>query len=238
MGDGAGPDGPGQERLRRVHRALSPVLGEDVERGLCVTCTEVLDVSGAAVALMSEGAQRALLCSSDATAGALEDLQDTVGQGPSIDAYWRGVLVAEPCLVERRVGWEAFVGPALGLGAEAVWAFPMRVGAVRLGVLSLYRKRAVDLSEGQYSDARAVADVVTDAIIGIQAAAPNRDLAGPLDVVGSDRAELHQATGMVAARLEVSVGDALVRLRARAYADGRPLLDVARDVVGRRLRLD
>jgi hypothetical protein len=42
---------------------------------------------------------------------------------------------------------------------------------------------------------------------------------------------------MVSRQLDVSVEDALVRLRAYAYAEGRPIGDVARDVVERRLRL-
>ena len=43
---------------------------------------------------------------------------------------------------------------------------------------------------------------------------------------------------MIAAQLEVSVGDALIRLRAHAFGNDRPLTDVARDVVARRLRFD
>jgi len=49
---------------------------------------------------------------------------------------------------------------------------------------------------------------------------------------------VHQATGMVAAQLEVSVGQALVRLCAYAFGNDRPLTDVAWDVVARKLRFD
>jgi hypothetical protein len=239
VSDGAREVGVRQERLQRVRSALRRVVHGDLADSLCPTCTGVLSVSGAAVVVTSEQTHRGLLCSSDDVARALEDLQDTVGQGPSIDAYRRGAAVAEPDLATpRRTRWEAFTAPALDLGASAVFAFPMRIGAARLGVVSLYQKHPGDLSEDQYADARTVADLVTDAIIALQAAAPPGDLATPLDVIPSDRAELHQATGMVAAHLEIGAGEALVRLRARAYADGRPLLDVARDVVARRLRLD
>jgi hypothetical protein len=43
---------------------------------------------------------------------------------------------------------------------------------------------------------------------------------------------------MVAAQLDVSVGQALIRLRAYAFGNDRPLTDVTRDVVARRLRFD
>ena len=47
---------------------------------------------------------------------------------------------------------------------------------------------------------------------------------------------VHQATGMVAAQMGVSVAEAYVRLRARAFAEGQPLGALARAVVGRRMR--
>jgi hypothetical protein len=43
---------------------------------------------------------------------------------------------------------------------------------------------------------------------------------------------------MVAAQLEVSVREAAVRLRAYAFGHDRPLTEVARDVVERKLRFD
>jgi hypothetical protein len=47
---------------------------------------------------------------------------------------------------------------------------------------------------------------------------------------------VHQASGMVAAQLDVSVGHALIRLKAYAFGNGRPLAEVAEDVVARKLR--
>ena len=52
------------------------------------------------------------------------------------------------------------------------------------------------------------------------------------------RAEVSQATGMLVAQLGVEPAEALVRLRAHAYATGRSATDVARDILDRRLRLD
>ncbi|MFD0630267.1 ANTAR domain-containing protein [Catenulispora yoronensis] len=52
------------------------------------------------------------------------------------------------------------------------------------------------------------------------------------------RAEVHQATGMISVQLGVSLAEALVRLRAHAWAADRLLADVAADVVARRLRFD
>ena len=50
--------------------------------------------------------------------------------------------------------------------------------------------------------------------------------------------QVHQASGMVSAQLDVNVGHALIRLRAYAFGHDRPLAEVAKDVVARRLRFD
>jgi hypothetical protein len=52
------------------------------------------------------------------------------------------------------------------------------------------------------------------------------------------RAEVSQATGMLVAQLEIEPAEALVRLRAHAYATGCSATDVARDILERRLRLE
>ena len=52
------------------------------------------------------------------------------------------------------------------------------------------------------------------------------------------RAEVHQAAGVVAAQLAVSVTEALARLRAYAYSSGQSLQVVAADVMAGRLRLE
>jgi AmiR/NasT family two-component response regulator len=51
------------------------------------------------------------------------------------------------------------------------------------------------------------------------------------------RAELYQAQGMLSLQLGVDLAEAMIRLRAHAYAHNRPLIDVARDIVERRLDL-
>ena len=55
------------------------------------------------------------------------------------------------------------------------------------------------------------------------------------DLAGS--AELHQAAGMLTAQLGIPIVEACTRLRAYAVAVHRPVLDVSRDIIGRRLTL-
>ena len=188
--------------------------------------------------MVNGAAQWAPLCASDAVAAQVNDLCLTLGEGPGLDAHRAGMPVSEPDLASpRRARWPSFGPPAVGAGVAAIFAFPLRAGAVRLGAVTLYQVHRGRLSDEQYADALVMAGVVASAVLGHQAGAPPGELAEELETLASSRAEVHQATGMISVQLEVSAAEALVRLRAHAYAEGRTLRDVAADVVGRRLRL-
>jgi AmiR/NasT family two-component response regulator len=108
-----------------------------------------------------------------------------------------------------------------------VFAFPLRVGAIRVGVLDLYRDRAGPLSTDELAEALSFADAATLLLLHEQASTAASSAVPVLD----DRAEVHQATGVVSVQAAVGLAEALVLLRARAYADERPLGDLARDVL-------
>ncbi len=121
---------------------------------------------------------------------------------------------------------------------RAVFGFPLQVGSVRLGALNLCRTWAGALSDDGHADALVMADIAAQAVLVLQADAAPGQLAAALGAGADFHYLVHQAAGMVAAQLEVSVGQALVRLRAHAFGNDRPLTDVARDVVARKLRFD
>ena len=223
------------ESRLRIAEVLSAIAEVEIEPKLCSTCAGFVGLSGAAIVVMTDGPHRAVLCSSNATAAALEDLQTTLGEGPGIDAYRRGVPVVEADLAQSgRSQWLAFAEPAMEAGAAAVFAFPLRVGALRLGALTFSHDRSGRLSDDQYADARTVADVVTHVVLALQAKAPPGTVARALAAAADDSVEIHQATGMLSVRLGVTLGEAMVRLRAMAYSEGRLLAEVARDVIARR----
>jgi hypothetical protein len=225
----------GRERWVRLSRALA--AGHPAAGGLCSACVEALAVAGAGVTVMAGAGAQVSMCASDATVKALAELEFTLGNGPALDAYDRGLPVLEPDLVKAPpLRWSAFTGPVVDAGMRAVFAFPLRLGAARLGALTLYQHHAGDLGADSYADALMAAEVITRIVLGTQAGISEEALLAELTDVQAFHAEVHQASGMVSAQLEVSVGDALARLRARAFALDRPLAEVAADVVGRRLR--
>jgi hypothetical protein len=169
----------------------------------------------------------------------LDDLQYTLGEGPGVDADRQGRPILEPELADRLVSrWMAFAPAALAAGARAVFAFPLQVGAVRVGAVTLYGGRPGRLSDDQHADALVMANVAALSVLTMQAGAPLGVLAQDLANGASLLLVVHQAAGMVAVQLDVSVREALIRLRAFAFQRDRRLADVAADIVSGRLRLD
>ncbi len=229
----------GQRRQRILERLVgSEAPGLETKR-LCEVCADVTDMTGAGLMLMSGDVPRGPVCTTDEVSDTIEQLQYSLGEGPCVDAAQRDRPVLEPNLAHpHQPRWLAFTGPALDAGVRAIFGFPLQVGAVRLGALNLYRDRPGPLPDEQHADALVMADVAAQALLVLQANAPPGRLAVELETGADFHYVVHQASGMVAAQLEVSVGQALIRLRAYAFGNDQPLAAVARDVVARRLRFD
>jgi hypothetical protein len=168
----------------------------------------------------------------DSAAARLEDLQFTLGEGPCVEASRIGRPVLQPDLVKTGPArWPGFAAGAIDAGVRAVFAFPLRMGGIRLGVLDLYRDRAGELSDDELAEALSFADAATTVLLHLQSLDP--DAGGPFGVlpVVEDRAEVHQATGMVSVQAGVPLGQALALLQARAFSTGAPISELARDVL-------
>lgn len=208
-------------------------------RRLCEVSAEATGVTGAGIMLMADDVSRGSVCVTDDVSTLVERLQFELGEGPCVDAYNQDRPVLEPDLAQPAIPrWLAFTGPAVEAGVRAIFGFPLEVGAVRLGALNLYRDRPGPLTDDQHADALVMADVAAQALLVMQANAPPGRLAEELEAGSDFQYVVHQASGMVAAQLDVSVGLALIRLRAHAFGNDRPLTRVAEDVVDRSLRFD
>ena len=159
-------------------------------------------------------------------------------RSPCVDAYEQNRVVAEPDLADPAADrWPAFTPAALQVGVRAVFGFPLRAGAVRLGALNLYRGRSGALSGDQQGDALVVAEVAARWVLEAQAGAPAGTVAVEVEAGADFHLVVHNAAGMVSVQEGISVTEALIRLRAFAYSHDRLVGDVAGDIVARRFRL-
>jgi len=222
--------------LRQLVGAGAPEL---TTKRLGEVCAEVTGMSGAGIMLMSGDVPQGSICTTDNVSALIEQLQYSLCEGPCVDAYLHDRPVLEPDLAHPRVPrWLAFAGPALAAGVRAVFGFPLQIGAIRLGALNLYNDRPGSLSDDQHADALVMANLAAQAVLLLQVNAPPGTLGTELQAGGNFQYVVHQASGMVAAQLGVSVGQALIRLKAYAFGNDRGLTQVAEDVVARKLRFD
>lgn len=218
-----------------------PAGGVDVVGRVCRACARLLPVDGAAVSVMIEPGQREVVYASDAVSSALAELQFSLGEGPCFEAYVIGGPVLVPDLAAGLPPmWPMFAAEAGGYPVAALFTFPVQIGAVRVATLDTYRGTPGSLSAEELSIALKVADIAALALSGLLSGS-ERWLDGDgrwMEGSGMRHREVHQATGMLIAQLDLPASAALARMRAYAFGHGRPLLEVAAEIVAGRLRLD
>lgn len=230
------------QRRERLWRAITERSDNSVDNGwsqaVCGVCVEaVRGVDAAILTLRGTARAQEVLGASDTWAAALAELQYTVGEGPGVEAFTHGGPVLVPDLSTEQERWPGFAEAALAAGAAAVFAFPLQVGAIKLGTLEFVRRRTGGLPNGALSDAALVADLATTGLLQQAGAAEQTGHPFAPRPVTSFQ-EVNVATGMLAAQLKIGLDDAFIRLRAHAFSQSRSVLEVARDVLERRIALD
>lgn len=199
----------------------------------------MLGVNGAGISMVTKAGNRGVVCATDDISARIEDLQLTLGEGPCVDAVRTGspVIVSdlsEPgdIAIER---WPAFMEGASSMGVRAVFAFPLRIGAISVGAMDLYRDLPGELADKDVTGALLASDAAAIALLHLDSGEGDT-FADDVDSRSTYQLQVHQATGMVQVQLGVPTEEAFLMLRARAFATGRSLADIATDVVARRLR--
>jgi GAF domain-containing protein len=228
-----------QRRMRLWSLVVEQSRGRPVTiEHVCAVVVAAAGVDGVAVTVAVAASPRETLCASDPVVSEVEELALMLGEGPSVEAMESGpVLVADLAAPDCGLRWPMYTPAAMQAGVRAVFALPLRVGAIRLGVMDLYRTEPGGLDREQLADALLLADTACAILLDAGRHYPSRvNGSGPAQT-GLQHPEVHQATGMLIVQLGVSAAVALIRLRAYAYAHDRRLRDVAADIVARRLRL-
>lgn len=242
-GDEADPlsrehDAPSTPQLREILSSLlarhDGAAAGGHYRGLCRAAAAALPVRGVSLSLIVSPDSSTLLASSDATSERLADLQFTLGEGPTHDAFHTGTPVLEPDLDSASLTrWPGFTPAALDLGIRTVFAFPLQVGAIRAGVLCLDNDRPGLLTAQELADVGVLVDACVVSVLNHLGDESTE--AGWADEVGEYMSVVHQATGMIMIQLATTAERALLRLRGHAFAQNLSVAVVAAEVIARRL---
>lgn len=191
---------------------------------LCLPFVAVLSATGAAISTLGDPFGIAMVCASDAAAARFDEAQIDLGEGPGWDAARaRLPVIVTDMRADEESRWPMLARSVARAYVRAVHAFPLRVGALGIGAVTVYSDEPGAMAPGQLTAATGLASV---AAVKVMRRALARDPQELTDVTFSRR-EVHQATGMVVSQLRVSAADALLLIRAHSFSSGLPVRDVA-----------
>jgi len=206
---------------------------------ICELCVDALAVTGAGIAMVTAAGHRGVVCATNDVSATIEDLQLTLGEGPCVDAAVAGSPVLLADSVDRRT-WRWNAGRRSWMARqrqESRLCSPFRCGSERsASAFSTFTGINLGkLSKEEMTAALVAADAAAMAVLhldvdGAEAFTDDHESRAAYQL------QVHQATGMVTAQAGVTIDQAFLMLRARAFADSRPLAELAAEVVARRVR--
>lgn len=205
--------------------------GLNAVRDFCLVALARIGVDAAAVTYRSSDTGIELLHATDDVADRLAQLELTLGEGPTFDAVAASLSTAvddlrSPIATHR---WPLFATEAVVAGVRAMFAYPIVLGGVTFGAVGLYSRQPIRLSSEQHR----VAEDLTE-LIGLGLV----DQSSGRKIGASFRMKVHQAAGMVMVQAGTSIHDALVMLRATAFAENTRVTELAADVIAGRRRFE
>jgi transcriptional regulator with GAF, ATPase, and Fis domain len=201
-------------------------------------CVELVDADAAGILVADANGNLRVMAASSEQARLLELFQLQNEEGPCLEAHATGQPVIHADLRDADERWPRFAPEARLDGFASVYALPLRLRAVVIGALNLFRREAGAMPDADAKLAQALADVASIAILQYQATRESQTLAGQLQHALDSRVSIEQAKGMIAERAQVDMDEAFVRLRAYARSSRRQLTSVATEIVGGTLSLE
>lgn len=202
---------------------------------LCAPFLEQLPLTGVAVSMFSGTAAASLVSASDELAARLDELQFDLGEGPRWEALRTRLPVLVPDVHSHPYSWPVFNKAILDTGVAAMFVFPLTLGALDLGAVELYHTKPGNLSYNDHTTAAVLSGRTAWHLLRriLSVNSPDTDPSEHNELMS--RREIHQATGMVLAQAGTTAAEALLLLRAHAFANELTLREAADAVLLGRL---
>lgn len=170
----------------------------------------------------------------------LDEEQFVLGDGPTFSSRFS----ASPIHVENFQAkssidsYPAFSRVALKHDVVSAHVFPLSIGSARIGALTLYWKRPMTLSAEHYADCLILATLATAELVRSQAGIDENSANEMFESQQLRKSVLQIAAGMTAEKLNCNVIEALVRIRALAFAQDLPVTQIAKSIVNREISIE
>jgi transcriptional regulator with GAF, ATPase, and Fis domain len=229
-----------EQRIAEVFVELADTLVEEFDvvdflQMLTERCVELVDTDAAGLMLTDQRGNLQLVAYTHESARLLELFELQRAEGPCMDCFGSGQVIANVDLAESRSRWPTFTEAALQVGFTYSHALPLRLRRQVLGALNLFTVERTALSDEHLAVAQGMADIATIGLLHERALRDQLLLAEQLQTALHSRIVIEQAKGVLSARAGISVGDAFGRMRTHARQTGEPLTSVAEAVIAGRL---
>ena len=189
-------------------------------------CVELFSVTGSGIMLFDEQNAQRYVASTDGPGRVLEKLETELGEGPCTDAFVYGGLMASSDLAAD-ARWPTLAGAIASLPVHAVLGVPVRLGAITVGTIDIYRDHAHNWSGSEEAALLRYSDVVSSTLMAALAAHNAGELAAQLQYALDYRVIIERGVGYLMAREGVEAVTAFNRLRRAARNTQRKIGDVA-----------
>src|SRR3954454_3101943 len=187
---------------------------------LTQACVELTDVDEAAVMLASPSGHLQAVASSSERSRLLELFELQNQDGPCVDAYRTGEVIASTDLHREHDRWPTFAPQAVEVGFESVLSIPMRLRDDIIGALNLLRVHRGEVSDADARLLKALSDIATVGVLQERRITESLSTASGLQTALTSRIRIEQAKGILAERLDVSVDEAFEMLRSFSRNNG------------------
>ncbi|TDX79048.1 ANTAR domain-containing protein [Rathayibacter sp. PhB151] len=217
------------EQLRELRPR--PALRAGAENGvaLCEPYLRGFPIDGVAISTIGSSFHAETVATSDLTALRLDEIQLDLGEGPCWDAITSDAPVSVPdTTIETR--WPVFADAVSAIGVRAVFAFPLVFAGLSVGAVDVYSRTPGSLADTVVRDITAASTMTSLRVL-------TAVLSDTREEESSDprsRRIVHQAMGVLLAHYRTTPENALLLLRAHAFAHDRSVTDVADDIVHHR----
>jgi GAF domain-containing protein len=224
------------EALAASLRRLGTVDEHDITRSLdrvIGACVEMFRISGSGLMIADEQNTLRYVVASDGPGTVLEQVQSDTGEGPCVDAFVHGSVIAtEDLATETR--WPASREILVQHGIRSVLGVPVRLGSVTVGSLNVYHDRPHAWSNDEASALVCYSDVIATTLDAAISAQQSSELARQLQYALGHRIVVERAVGFVMARANVDPVAAFNIIRAAARAQRKRVADIAQDLLDSR----
>jgi GAF domain-containing protein len=225
-----------ERRLAEVFVELADTLVEEFDvvdflQTLTERCVELVDTDAAGLMLDDQRGNLRLVAHTHESARLLELFELQQQEGPCLDCFATGQVIANIDLATATDRWPVFTQAAREVGFGTSHAVPLRLRRQVIGALNLFTTGRRPLSDDQLAVAQGLADIATIGLLNERAVRDQVMLSEQLQTALHSRILIEQAKGVLSAQAGTSVEAAFALMRIHARRTGQPLSTVASAVV-------